>query len=200
MKLPVFILVAVVASAAFFYGASRSADKMEVMNERLTFANEQLAAYKDRLQGATPDQAAKQIATLQARLEASEQKLQTLMPDVPRHLSQKEKDILVSRTDDLLKLGQQIMVFAWLVGDSTGYAYDFIKLFNDQKVPTFGINSSICDKNDRGILVGLKHPDNPSPQAIQFTEILRSAGLKVGHTRWNEQSGMPDFDLFICPE
>jgi hypothetical protein len=189
VKLPVVVIASLAASGAYYWGSSRNAEKIEVMSERLTFANEQLAAYKDRLQGATPDEAAKQIAALR-------QKIQVLMPEHPRHLTEEQKKILASKADELKALRQPIIVFAWLIGDSTGYAFDFTKIFTAQQIPTYGINLSSCESDERGVLVGLKKPNEPSPQAIQFTDILKSAGLTVGHTAWRvDPDGSDRFQL-----
>src|SRR5271170_5484867 len=65
MRLPVVIALVAVGVAAYFSGASRSSEELSVKNERIAFLNDQIAAYKDRLQGASPDQAAKQFAILQ---------------------------------------------------------------------------------------------------------------------------------------
>jgi len=69
MRLPVFILVVIVGVGAYYFGANKNAEtisvkdeRIGVKDERIAFLNDQVSAYKDRLQGATPDQAAKEIA------------------------------------------------------------------------------------------------------------------------------------------
>ena len=76
IKGPVIVAVLLVAGAAYYFGKSVSSEEISVQKERISFLGDQVSAYKDRLQGATPDQAAKQIASLQNRVEAYEQKLQ----------------------------------------------------------------------------------------------------------------------------
>jgi hypothetical protein len=49
-------------------------------------------------------------------------------------------------------------------------------------------------------MVGLKDENNPSGQALQFTEVLKGAGLHPVHAKWAVPIGKLDFDLFICPE
>jgi hypothetical protein len=75
MKPPVLVAYVVIAFCAYWFGSSRSSEELSVKNERIAFLNEQIAAYKDRLQGASPDQAAKQLVTLQSKLESTEASL-----------------------------------------------------------------------------------------------------------------------------
>jgi hypothetical protein len=89
VKPPVIIVFLLVAVAGYYVGLSRSSEAIGIKDERISFCNEQVSAYRDRLQGATPDQAAKQIATL-------EKKIQQLSPDNPRRLSQHNKEMLLS--------------------------------------------------------------------------------------------------------
>ena len=157
MKPPVLVAYIVLACAAYWFGASRNSEEIAVKNERLTFANEQLAAYKDRLQGASPDQAAKEIASLRERLELSDQKLKTIFPDNPRRLLQKQKDALISNKEELAKLAPApLSIYAWFIGDSVNFAADFVSLFSDDlKIQAYGPISTVCDKTERGVLVGL---------------------------------------------
>ena len=204
-RLPVFIAMVAVGVASYFYGASRSGEEISVKNERIAFLNDQIAAYKDRPQGATPDQAAKQIATLQNRLDASEKKLQSIIPEKVRKLTSSQKELLLSKNDDLLKLDQPIFVYAWTVGDSGEFAWDFVSFLSDQKINTIGqINVNTCRNNEKGIMVGITDFYHPSESAKSFYGILKSAGMSVSYTTWEEghmqKLTKNDFDLFICPE
>ena len=80
LKPPVLLAFAIIAAIFYYFGSSRNGEQLDIKNERIGFLNDQVNAYKDRLQGATPDQAAKQIVTLQDRLQASEKKLQESFP------------------------------------------------------------------------------------------------------------------------
>jgi len=158
---------------------SRDSEQIGVKDERIGFLNDQLAAYKDRLQGATPDQAAKQIALLQDGLTEYEKKFQSLFPDKPRTLDKKQKDILISKKDEILKFGQPLIVFAGIIGDSWEYASNFTDLFKDQNIPVVGPILAACRSPERGVLVGEKNHDAPSDNAKAFIKILSDAGLST---------------------
>jgi hypothetical protein len=203
LKPPVLVVYIVLVCGAYWFGTNRSGEEIAVKNERLTFANEQLAAYKDRLQGASPDQAAKEIALLRDRAEKADEKLKTIFPDKPRRLLPAHKDVLISRKDELTKLiPPPLSVFAWYVGDSVGFASDFVALFTDDlKIQAFGPMATICHASQRGILIGVANPDKPPDVALKFKAILQSATLNSLFTRWEGQPlESMDFDLFICPE
>jgi hypothetical protein len=115
----------IVALAAYFYGASKSDEQIGIKNERINFLNDQLTAYKDRLQGATPDQAAQQIALLRDSLIQYEKKFDELFPSKARTLSSREIESLINKKDDISKIGVPIPIFYGLVGDSADYATNF---------------------------------------------------------------------------
>ena len=62
VKPGVLLTVVVVGSTAYWFGTMKSAEVVEVKNERIQFLNDQIIAYKDRLQGATPDEAARRFS------------------------------------------------------------------------------------------------------------------------------------------
>jgi hypothetical protein len=209
-KLPVAISLILVAFLAYQFGKSQSVEEISVKAERIAFLNEQISAYKDRLQGATPDQAAKELSTLQGKLNSAEAKLQMLLPDNFRHLSAREIELLTIKADDLLGIGQVIPLFASSIGDSNTYMFDFISFFVEKKIPTIGPFAVTCDSKERGVLVGLKDVKQPSEKAKIFVATLKFAGLDPSNTRWagfDRPGGgssivipnVADFTLYICP-
>jgi hypothetical protein len=200
VKPPVIMILLLTALIGYYVGSSGSREEIGVKNERISFCNEQVSAYRDRLQGATPDQAAKEIAGLRAKLQASDEKIQILMPDEPRHISEKQKGTLLSHKDELAKLKKPILVYAWYLGDSVQYALEFVTLLSSNNILALGPMTTVCEKEERGILVGLKDKENPSDDAKTFIGALKSSGFVVNSTKWNMQKDANlDFDLFICP-
>jgi hypothetical protein len=199
MKPPVLLAFAFIAAGAYLYGASRNSEQLAVKDERINFLNDQLAAYKDRLQGATPDQAAKQMVALQTQLQAYVKKFDTLFPEGPRTLKEDQIKILISHKDEMLKFGKPLQIYTGIVGDSTGYAQEFSDFFKSQNIPADGPIPYPCT-GERGVLVGLKDVSRPSNEAKVFRKILEDAQIHTSPTLWasNTNEGL-DFDLWICP-
>ncbi|MGB7976274.1 MAG: hypothetical protein WCF81_18450 [Roseiarcus sp.] len=185
IKPPILATVIIIAGLAYYFGVSRSSELNGVKDERITFLNDQLTAYKDRLQGASPDEAAKQVSELRSQLGRANEKLQMILPDKPRRLEDKEKDALLRNIDKLKSDIKVLFVYAWLNGDSTEYASDFTKLLSANNIPNIGPIATTCNTAERGILVGLPDPQKPSDSAVEFTKILQEAGLHVGQTLWS---------------
>lgn len=201
VKPPVLIVICLMAVAAYEFGASRESDMMDVKNERISFLNDQLGAYKDRLNGATPDEAAKQFTSLQSEVEAYMRKFDALFPEGPRKLNQDQLKILALHKDDMLKFGKTLEVYSGEIGDSTAYATDFLNFFKSQKIPTTGPINVPCYVGERGVLVGLKDPSKPSSNATTFLKILKAADVNPNTTTWGAPISPDtlDFDLYICP-
>src|SRR6516162_2063465 len=78
LKPPVLLAFLIIGGVSYFFGSSQGVTEFRIKeaelhnkdselhnkDDRIAFLNDQISAYKDRLQGATPDQAAKEIATL----------------------------------------------------------------------------------------------------------------------------------------
>ena len=206
MKPPVFVAIIIVASLGVWYGSGRSADRLDVArdnlnvaNERIAFLGDQVSAYKDRLQGATPDQAAKQIAILSSNLEQANKKLMLLMPDTPRTLTDSQKQFISEHKAEFPKVLTGIPVFSWIIGDANTYASDFLLEFKKNSIAAFGPISSSCDSSQRGVMVGLKNPENPPVLAASFIHLLTQMGVSPKTTKWEgEGVSEVDFNLFIC--
>jgi hypothetical protein len=198
---PVLLAFAIFAAVGYWLGASHGSTEASIKDQRLAFANDQLAAYKDRLQGATPDQAAQQMTLLQKRVSESEGKLRQLFPENLRQLQPKEKELLLARKEVFAHLSHPLMVFADPIGDSAAYARSFVELFEEQKMETIPISLYPCNTFGNGILVGIKNLSEPSDAAKVFVAALRHAGLAVSTYKWTAASNNDtlDFNLFICP-
>jgi hypothetical protein len=202
MKPPVLLAYLLIALGAFYFGSSRNSEEIGVKNERISFLNDQVAAYKDRLQGATPDQAAKQIVALQTELEAYIKRFDYMFPEGQRKLKEDQLKILTSHKDQILKFGKPIQIYTGIIGDSAASANEFVKFFKSQNIPASDPTGFPCYMGERGVLIGLKDQDKPSDDAKTFQKILEDAGIHTSTTLW----GLPaapadslDFDLYICP-
>ncbi len=93
MKPAVWGAIALFAFLAYRYGSNESGELVKVKDERISFLNDQLGAYKDRLKGATPDEAAKQIREMQDKLDFDSKKLKLLLQD--RLLSEAQIEVII---------------------------------------------------------------------------------------------------------
>jgi len=195
---PVLAAYVLLALAAYSRGRFDTAALPAVKNERIAFQADQLAAYRERLNGATPDQAAKMMAELQERVDGAEQ---LLRPTKFRKLSDAEKAKLRERQDELRSFGHPLFVYAGALGDSPYYASDFIQFFKSIKVDAIGVETRCQPSLHEGVMVGMKDPKAPSDHARVFIDILAAAGLRPSTTLWHDppEQGL-DFDLFICPQ
>jgi hypothetical protein len=198
MKAPVFVAVAAALIVGYLYGKTTSSEELSIAAQRISFLGDQVSAYKDRLQGATPDQAAKEVASLKASLEAANTKLQLVLPDNPRHLTSDQKRFIDDKSEGLKTLSPMFYIFSWSVGDSPEYAEDFSIAFQKNKIVTYGPITTVCDPDLHGILVGLRDVDHPSPDALAFVHFLEDMGLSVKTTFWTFPPPKVDFDLYIC--
>ncbi len=201
MKPPVLLAYLLIGLGAFYFGSSRKDEEISIKNERINFLDDQIAAYKDRLQGATPDEAAKRIAALQTELEAYIKKFDAMFPEGPRKLNQDQLKILASHKDRMVKFGTPLEVYSGILGDSTVYAQDFIDFFKSQHIPVTGPANFPCYTGQRGVIVGIKDPVKPSDNATTFLQILNDANIHAGPTYWGQPPSTDslDFDLYICP-
>jgi hypothetical protein len=165
---PVLAFAVLAAFGGWWFGSTREAEVIKVKdetlntrNERISFLEDQLTAYKDRLQGATPDEAAKKFSTLEKIIAGQNEKLQLLSPDNPRHLSDEQKAYLTSCIADIKENVKLLNIFAYSIGDSPFYANEFYELFKSNNISVYSIVMTTCDANQRGVLVGIVDPKNP---------------------------------------
>jgi hypothetical protein len=207
VKGPVLAFAAITAVTGFWVGSTRENEVLKVKeetlstkNERINFLEDQLSAYRDRLQGATPDEAAKRFSALENKIAEQNKKIALIFPDKTRTLDEGQKNKLRNYLDNLKKDIKLLILFAYPVGDSTRFANDFYSFFKSNNLPLLGVIASPCDDTQRGILVGVLNPDKPSEAAQDFIKVLSDAGLRPAITKWEiDVPTTQDFDLFICP-
>jgi hypothetical protein len=198
LKGPVLVALAIAGLIGWWFGNGHNEEELRIAEQRISFLGDQVAAYKERLQGATPDQAAKEIAALKGELDKANGKLQLLLPDTRRLLTESQKKYIQDHKIDFSKYLNGLRVYAWETGDSLEYAEDFVNQFKKIIPSVIGPMEVPCDNSQRGVIVGLRDANNPSDDSKGFTSLLSAMGLNVTHTKWESDAQSPDFDLFIC--
>lgn len=173
---------------------------MSVAQGTIVDLNSQIGSYKDKLNGASPDQAAARISALQAELNRTNAKLQVLMPDVKRHLTETQKRFFLDHAKEFKSIpGAGNFVYAWSEGDSPQYANDFVKAFKAIGIDSGGTMTTFCDDTQHGVMVGIPVEGHPSKDASKFMALLKNMGLSPQYTYWDtDPKAEPNFDLFIC--
>jgi hypothetical protein len=203
MRGPVLALAVASLFLGYWFGSSRESELLKIKDERNTFLVDQIAAYKDRLQGATPDEAAKKFSDLERQLATQSARLQLIFPDKQRDLTDPLKSTILDNIVKIRKDVKMLYMFSYSLGDSPQYALEISDIFRKNAVPVAGPFLTQCSDNQRGIIVGLMDENNPSIEAKDFENTLRLSGLTISNTKWMPADGVPkiqDFDLFICPD
>jgi hypothetical protein len=199
MRPQVILVVLIALAAGYWFGSSRSAEQLAVRDDRISFLNDQISAYRGRLQGATPDQAAKEIRELRENLADANRKLQRFFPDNPRHLTADQKKFLHDTGEGLsMLITKQLPVFSWSIGDSPRYALELVEEFRKNQINVGDPSLTACQDTERGVLVGLADANHPSADALGFIRYLEDMGLKPSKTTWAKPYAGYEFDLFIC--
>jgi hypothetical protein len=201
VKPPVIVVILVVAALGFLGGRMSRTDQHDIDQQRISFLQDQITAYKDRLQGATPDEAAKKFSTLEGALALANSKISRFFPDKKRHLTDADKVFIRSHATEIRKAAPlQIDVFGMSFGDSLRYAQDFLDEFKANGISAVGPIPSPCEDNQNGVLVGMKDPSKPSENSLRFISLLTEMGMHPAPTHWFDAPDESSFDLFICGE
>jgi hypothetical protein len=203
---PVLAAVGIFLAVGVYAGTLWNRSELSGVGSELSVANgtiglltTQITAYKDKLNGKSPDEAAKQIADLEAEVSRQQAKLQILMPDVQRRLTDKQKSFIIDHAKDFKEISAGAFVYSWNAGDAPLYATDFVKAFKRIGIDSGGVIETFCDDTQHGVLVGVPTVGHPSSDALRFTALLTEMGLSPKFTSWDtDPKAKPDFDLFIC--
>src|SRR5450755_3417080 len=65
VKPPVLTSIVIFFGLGYFASRYQAIERHDLDHEHISFLQDQITAYKDRLQGATPDEAAKRFSTLE---------------------------------------------------------------------------------------------------------------------------------------
>ena len=201
MRPPVIAIIIAAAVIGYCVGVWIGNERHDLDRDRLQFANDQITAYRDRLQGATPDEAAKRFSTLESALADASRKINRLSPTEKRKLSDKDKDFIKLHASEIQKIvPSPFPVFGMSLGDSIWYAKDFVEAFQSNGIRASGPILTPCDDNQSGILVGVKNPASPPRNAMKFFDILTDMGVHPALTVFVDAANESSFDLFVCAE
>lgn len=165
------------------------------LESRLKLAQDERDNYRNKLQGASPEQAAQRIDALEKRVNA-------LQPKPARRLNDDERKKLKAAIEPIAAELAGLPIFMEGTGEAVRYATDFVEVLRDAKVNTMPLSHGVALTDEqRGIMVGIRNPAAPSDRAKKFISALQSAGLVVNTTEWPAEVAaiFPlDFNLFIC--
>jgi hypothetical protein len=141
-------------------------------NSQIELQDRQLADYKQKLDGATPDQAKARIDALEARLEAR------LAAVEPRRLTAVQRATMIARLSPKAGTTPTISIMGEAAGDSPQFAADFASVFQSVggwKVSE-GATMGIGNRPATGIALSAANMN--SPEAYIVTNALRSANIE----------------------
>lgn len=191
-NLPTFFFIVVLIFGAIWwlmdwrYGGV-IAQRDGVINNRdseITLLKGQRDDYKDKLSGATPDQAKARIDALEARLASVE----------PRRLTASQRTALIAG----LIPPRAISIVSEAAGDSPQLATDFASVFKSAGwLINEGSVMGLGNRPPTGIAVQIPDPNNPSQTATVLMNALRSQNIRFDI---RQAPNMPDSELslLIC--
>lgn len=170
-NLPLFVLILVLMVAAIWtiIGWSYSS-VLSSKNAQMQLQDRQLADYKEKLQGATPDQAKARIDELEARLGRIE----------PRRLTDAQRAALATNLRLPFGTSYSIAVESESSGDCPQFAADFSAAFTAARnwaiveITVMGIGN----RPPHGIAVQFADLNQPPPEAIIVMQALRSLNIQ----------------------
>jgi hypothetical protein len=169
-NIPTFIVILLLLAGALWllfnwsYG-SILANK----SSQIELQDRQLADYKQKLDGASPDQAKARIDTLEARLAAIE----------PRRLTADQRASLKSKLGIQAPAATLISIAGEASGDSMQLAADFASVFRAAGGWTVQESSviGIGNRPANGLRLTVKNSQSPSREVQLVVEALRSARI-----------------------
>jgi len=118
-----------------------------------------------------------------------------------RALTAHARSVLAQNRQVILAWKHRLFIVMGTEGDTLDYAWQFYEELQSLGANVVMPQPSVCRLSERGVLIGVKHPEQPSREAKQWEATLLEAGVRPVFTRWH----MPDFpdeldfNLFICP-
>jgi len=148
---------------------------LENKDNHIAFLERRLSEYRDRLNGATPDEARKRIDTLDAEVKTLRLRLQ------PRQLTQAQRQAIIDRSR--LPAGTQPadlrIAHEASCSDCRAFAEELAGAFGERdnwRVTTAAIEAP-AERPRTGLGVRVEQPLRPPPEAVRLQESLRSARL-----------------------
>lgn len=136
-----------------------------------------------------------------AFLQKANGQLAGLSGQVHRKLDKQQKSRLVAAFANKQKEFPILVVSSVSGLEAERYAYDFTKLFKDQKFNVQTISDALPeDDTDVGVMVGFISPDHLSQTDKDFLGAISAAKIPIKVVRLLAEPGSGlDFDLFIGP-
>ena len=175
----VAIIAAVVAAVVWFFAGQIYGSAVSAKDATIETLKTQNDSYKEKLSGATPEEAKKRIDDLEARLARVE----------PRRLTDDQRRI-ISNSIGALGVGHWIAIQSDMsCGDCNQYAVDFQKTLSDLRWQMIMPKVMAAARaSTKGIAILTPDPTNPLPEAAMLAHALSEAkipfDLGAGADQW----------------
>lgn len=176
-NLPLFAVILVLMLAAVWWLMDwRYGGIIANRDSEITLLRGQRDDYKDKLNGATPDQAKAKIESLEARLAALEPRLAAIEP---RRLTTDQRAILISKLSPPLGTTPAVAVVAEAAGDSLQFAADFASVFRSAGGWTVN-EASVMGLGARppsGVAISIPDINHPTPEISVILAAFQAAKI-----------------------
>lgn len=174
---PILAAVGLVIALLIIWGALHWSYQAALANRdaHISFLDRRVAEYRDRLGGASPDEARKRIDALEQELRALRVRLQ------PRRLSAAQRQSIIDRSR--LPSGAQalpvVVAYEANCSDCQAFAEDLFGALSERAnwdVSTMVIETP-TERPRTGLAIRVEQPLRPPPAGVRLQQALRSAGL-----------------------
>jgi hypothetical protein len=157
--------------------------------------------YRVKLQGASPQEAAKRIDQLLADLDEAKRKVEKMNVGKPdRHLSPETKGSLKLALQSIVQSLPEISIVALPNPESQQYAKELRELFKDAGLRVTGVSwiTFTTTKTDEtyGVFIGVKSPDNPPNLAKKLQDAMNKSNFNIRIIEGDSEN-MSDTDIQI---
>jgi hypothetical protein len=184
----IFVIALLVLAAAVWWAMDwKYAGVISNKDSEIALAKSQRDDYKDKLSGATPDQAKARIDALEARLASVE----------PRRLTPSQRAALIARLSPPTGGPPGIAIVSESSGDSPQFAADFASVFRSAGGWNITEASVMGLGNRPPSGIALNAPNTTAPEVVVIANALRAANISFD---LRQQSMMPNIsiELLIC--
>jgi hypothetical protein len=155
--------------------------RLETKDDLIRLKDGQLQDYKDKLSGATPDEAKEQIAALRKEIEALEPKQRTLTPDQKKALTE------FAATKQFVGSHAEI-IYVPSVHETVVFATEIAAALQEGGWPVradFALGGGL--RPTRGLSLAVHNMEKRSAMAMMLGLALERAGLPF---KWEQQEGV----------
>jgi hypothetical protein len=167
------VVVALLVIWAVLHWSYRAA--LNNKDSHIAFLERRVSDYRERLGGATPEEARKRIDALEAELKSLRIRLQ------PRRLTPSQRQSIVDRSR--LPAGAKpqpvIVTHEATCSDCPAFAEDFVSALTEggNWEVTATVVQTPAERPRTGLSIRVAEPLRPPPEAVRLQSALRSAGL-----------------------